>query len=352
VVLNEDFIINQTNAPENALYFYHTDHLGSSSWITDASGAVNQHIQYLPFGESFISQKVSSYDVRYKFTGKERDAETGYVPKAFGIGARYYSSELSVWLSVDPLADKYPSTSPYMYVRGNPVTLIDPNGMNDHEYEYNAETGEYKYLSDLGGEEVDFIHHKGGEHDEQTEIINQCENKSIFMSSSKFIEGYSHRGKDVNWKTIYNEWKNGIGPEKSLISGNEHQMNKDLLDSYQVNKAYEEYVANGEDSKYYFKGDFGIIGAIRAGANMTEQMVGSAAVSIYPVGNLLVITIMDSKSISSWTLNPFDGDEVNISRTKTSSPPKSTTYQTYVIIIERSKMKRINELYNEANSPD
>jgi RHS repeat-associated protein len=124
VVLDEDFIINQTNDPENELYFYHTDHLGSSSWITDASGAVNQHIQYLPFGESFISQKVSSYDVRYKFTGKERDQETGYDY----FGARYYASDLSVWLSVDPLASKYPSMSPYMYTAGNPVMLVDPDG--------------------------------------------------------------------------------------------------------------------------------------------------------------------------------------------------------------------------------
>jgi RHS repeat-associated protein len=126
VVLNEDFIINQTNDPENELYFYHTDHLGSSSWITDASGAVNQHIQYLPFGESFISQKVSSYDVRYKFTGKERDAETGYDY----FGARYYSSELSVWLSVDPLADDFPHISPYNYVEQNPVKYIDEEGEN------------------------------------------------------------------------------------------------------------------------------------------------------------------------------------------------------------------------------
>ena len=124
VVLDDEFIINQTNDPENELYFYHTDHLGSSSWITDASGAVNQHIQYLPFGESFISQKVSSYDVRYKFTGKERDQETGYDY----FGARYYSSELSVWLSVDPLASKMPSLSPYMAFKNNPVKYIDPDG--------------------------------------------------------------------------------------------------------------------------------------------------------------------------------------------------------------------------------
>ncbi len=46
-----------------------------------------------------------------------------------GFGARYYDSDISVWLSVDPLADKYPSMSPFMYVLGNPIALIDPNGM-------------------------------------------------------------------------------------------------------------------------------------------------------------------------------------------------------------------------------
>ena len=50
------------------------------------------------------------------------------------FGARYYSSDLSVWLSVDPLASKFPRMSPYMYVRGNPIMLIDPNGMSDGKF--------------------------------------------------------------------------------------------------------------------------------------------------------------------------------------------------------------------------
>jgi hypothetical protein len=240
-----------------------------------------------------------------------------------------------------------------MYVRGNPVMLIDSNGMNDHEYEFNEKTGETKYISDLGGENVDFIHYTGGgEHSGQTEIVNQCENKSVFMKTSEYIKGYSRRNENTNWKTIFNEWSNGKGPEKSLIYGKEHQMNIDLLNSYQVNMAYENYIQNGENLKYSFGGDFGILGAIRAGTNMTEQMVGSASVSVYPIGNLLVIAIMDSKSISSWTPQWWDGDEVNTSRTNATSVPKSTTYQTYLIIIERSKMKRINSIYNEIHLPD
>ena len=84
------------------------------------------------------------------FTGKERDeekersrgpfaSERGDEPRS-GIpycsvysytyfGARYMDYELmAMWLSVDPLADKYPSISPYAYCAGNPVRLMDPDG--------------------------------------------------------------------------------------------------------------------------------------------------------------------------------------------------------------------------------
>ena len=44
------------------------------------------------------------------------------------FGARYYSSDLSIWLAVDPMSDKYPSLSPYVYCADNPVRCVDPNG--------------------------------------------------------------------------------------------------------------------------------------------------------------------------------------------------------------------------------
>ncbi|HRC79670.1 MAG TPA: RHS repeat-associated core domain-containing protein, partial [Bacteroidales bacterium] len=44
------------------------------------------------------------------------------------FGSKYYDSELSAWLSVDPMSDKYPSLSPYCYSADNPVVLKDPNG--------------------------------------------------------------------------------------------------------------------------------------------------------------------------------------------------------------------------------
>ena len=67
----------------------------------------------------------------YVFTGTEKDEETGYGY----FGARYMDHELmTMWLSVDPIADKYPSISPYAYCAWNPVRLIDPDGREIGDY--------------------------------------------------------------------------------------------------------------------------------------------------------------------------------------------------------------------------
>ena len=60
----------------------------------------------------------------HTFSAKEKDSETGLSY----FGSRYYSSDLSIWLSVNPMSDKYPSLSPYVYCADNPVKLVDPNG--------------------------------------------------------------------------------------------------------------------------------------------------------------------------------------------------------------------------------
>jgi RHS repeat-associated protein len=113
--------------PEENRFFFHPDHLGSSSFITDADGEGYQHLQYMPFGETSVSQKISWWSTPYQFTGKEKDDETGYNY----FGARYYNSDLSVWLSVDPMAGLFPAYSGYQYVRSNPMNRIDRWGLYD-----------------------------------------------------------------------------------------------------------------------------------------------------------------------------------------------------------------------------
>ncbi len=60
----------------------------------------------------------------YKFNGKELDIETGL----YYYGARYYNPSLSIWASVDPLAEKYPNIGGYTYCANNPIIYIDPDG--------------------------------------------------------------------------------------------------------------------------------------------------------------------------------------------------------------------------------
>ncbi len=72
-----------------------------------------------------IPAETLSQSHRLCFIGKERDSETGFSY----FGARYYDSDiLTGWLSVDPMADKYPNISPYAYCAWNPIKLLDPDG--------------------------------------------------------------------------------------------------------------------------------------------------------------------------------------------------------------------------------
>ena len=71
-----------------------------------------------------VNCQLSIVNWTHTFSAKEKDSETGLSY----FGSRYYSSDLSIWLSVDPMSDKYPSLSPYVYCANNPVKLVDPNG--------------------------------------------------------------------------------------------------------------------------------------------------------------------------------------------------------------------------------
>ncbi len=122
--------LKETLAPPSGaggMYFYHPDHLGTSTFLTDYNGNAYQFFLNLPFGETMAEQLGSNYyNTPYKFNGKELDDETGL----YYYGARYYDPRVSIWLSVDPLAEKYPNTSPYTYCNNNPINLIDPDGKN------------------------------------------------------------------------------------------------------------------------------------------------------------------------------------------------------------------------------
>ena len=111
------------NYANEETYYFHGNHLGSANVITTPTAAPTQFLLHLPYGEEFVKQLNSTYDERFTFTGKEKDIETGY----YYFGARFNSSDIG-WLSVDPMADKYPNVSPYAYCAWNPIKLVDPEG--------------------------------------------------------------------------------------------------------------------------------------------------------------------------------------------------------------------------------
>ena len=112
---------------ERMQFYYHPDHLGSSSYITNLDGEVMQHIEYVPFGEVFIEERNNTWNTPYLFNAKELDEETGM----YYYGARYYEPRLSLWMSVDPLTEKNNDVSGYIYCHNRPTILTDPTGMDD-----------------------------------------------------------------------------------------------------------------------------------------------------------------------------------------------------------------------------
>jgi RHS repeat-associated protein len=122
---------------EKDQYFYHTDHVGSTNFVTDANGRLYQHVEYFPFGETWIDESTNIQRTPYRFTAKEFDEETGL----YYYGARYYDPQIDVFASPDPLAIVKPENlrgrsqtlSVYTYVGNNPLRFVDRAGLEEED---------------------------------------------------------------------------------------------------------------------------------------------------------------------------------------------------------------------------
>lgn len=106
-------------------HFYLTDHQGNVRVVADAQGNIEQTNNYYPFGALFGDGTGDDVQ-RYKYNGKELDRLLAL--DCYDYGARWYDPVLARWHAVDPLAEKYPDISPYVYCLNNPVNAIDPDG--------------------------------------------------------------------------------------------------------------------------------------------------------------------------------------------------------------------------------
>ncbi|NUP07717.1 MAG: toxin [Polyangiaceae bacterium] len=115
--------------PEPRLRYQLGNHLESAMLEVDEAARVISYEEYHPYGSSAYRSGSGTVEVsarRYRYTGKERDEETGL----YYYGARYYAAWLGRWTSADPLGIGADGPGVYNYVRGSPIQLSDPSGMD------------------------------------------------------------------------------------------------------------------------------------------------------------------------------------------------------------------------------
>ncbi|WP_211219581.1 SpvB/TcaC N-terminal domain-containing protein [Flavobacterium subsaxonicum] len=327
--------------PYNSIYFFHPDHLGTSSFLSDANGRPYQYFVNLPFGETMAEQHGLSedYESPYKFNGKELDDETGL----YYYGARYYDPKSSIWLSVDPLAESQSNKTPYHYCSNNPINRTDPTGMIDGEYEKD-ENGKWQKISTKGDEiGVDFYH--TNTYDENgnqiTYVTDRKGNWNTIKNGRETLSG-NQRGNNINWKDITEEWLSGTGPERSIFEGS-HSSIKDLQFFYKLGDTFRGFVSSGK-SKGGFEINFTpLVDNILAALNNGQlQMMGSFNASFYTLGDQVFTIVQDTKSRTSFYYHlPVSNHSRGLRRVwnlkgyQEIDDSMSTTYQTYIFMRSR-----------------
>lgn len=113
--------------PALGTFFYHRNHINSSSVITDAAGSEVTRLVYLPFGEISKANSAGTDTVTSKFTGQEYDEESNL----YFYGARYYDPSIGRFISADsviPSLTDAQAYNRYAYARNNPIIYTDPTG--------------------------------------------------------------------------------------------------------------------------------------------------------------------------------------------------------------------------------
>ena len=192
--------------PENDIFYFHPDHLGSTSYITTRNGSISQHVEYIAFGGVLFEEHSSSFSSPYLFNGKELDRETNLSY----YGARYLDMKTSLWLSVDPLTEKMPNDGAYIFSFNNPVRFIDPDGKEPTPYEA-ALMASHVYDGKVklaGGWKVSNVA-KG---------INLSNDNSGFKSAiyERTVKGkkeytYATAGTEASWKDVGADVKQPLG---------------------------------------------------------------------------------------------------------------------------------------------
>ncbi len=131
------------DADQQQSRFFIKDHLGSTRAVVQDNGTHLASYDYYPFGLEMPGRSASTQSTLYKFTGHERDEESGI--NIDYMLARGYDPAIARFMQVDPLADQFPHISTYAYGNDNPLRFTDPTGMSPYDWIRNNETGQYTW---------------------------------------------------------------------------------------------------------------------------------------------------------------------------------------------------------------
>jgi RHS repeat-associated protein len=301
-------------------YYYHNDHLGSAQVISNADGQEYERIEYTPYGELWIEKAstASNIDIPYRFTGKERDEETGL----YYYGARYLDSKASRWLSTDPAVGDYIPGAPvddeakkrnqslpgmggvfntvnlhlYHYAGNNPVKYVDPDG---------------KILEDVDGTGFQ----QNSNQQLGTENTTIAQQGCVLMAITRIanaISGNSYTLEQANQVAINNSLYSGEGGDLTvenqaaligLLTGeniNYHTVSGDMSNAIipelnDINSSDKSYYATGRMLTTDSNGSYS--------QNNNGQFSANHTVNIRSVASQSEITVRDTSNVNRTTTN-------------------------------------------------
>ncbi|MDR0863800.1 MAG: hypothetical protein LBO74_02565, partial [Candidatus Symbiothrix sp.] len=178
-------------------YFYIRDHLGNNRIVADENANIVQSTEYYPFGMPY-ADGIGRGVQPYKFGGKELEDMNGL--NLYDFEARMLAFDISRFMTIDPLAEKYYSISPYAYCGNNPIKYVDPDG---------------KDLFDFRG---NFIAR------DNTHIIRVINRDGTETTLSRF---YAYSGSNTAVSNILSYYGNEVGITGRVTTGSEGTTNSD-----------------------------------------------------------------------------------------------------------------------------
>ena len=342
----------QVAADNTATRFYGADHLGSAQMTFNSVGMPLSSTQFSPFGAE-LSLATPSPD-HYKFTGKERDTESGLDY----FGARYYGSSMGRFMSPDPSGLAYAnlanpqSFNLYSYVRNNPLVNIDPTGLKCQYSDDGtpSDDGDGTGCVDAGinpdesetTPSVQATVTTNIDPIDTTTLTSDDTCHSLAMTGSSGPAGAVRNGaantmgalsapinyvKSVGTAAMMTaQFATGLGPQDRVFGPGSIQ-SQQMVHSPGVTDAVTNYLTNGLTSGGY---NFDNVGAVvSAGADPTQQFVGTYSYTIQQNGGTMTLFLYNETSVNSLLYHQTPG----LNHSRSSLGVGGTTAQLYQVNI-------------------